>query len=414
MNAPRAAKAGAAKPAPSVQPAGGGAAQPPGAAPGAIRPPAQPARVQRRHVLLALSFLLWVVGPALFCAFYLFAIAHDQYASRVGFSVRTEEVGSAVELLGGITELSGSSSSDTDILYEFIQSQQMVRGLAEELPLREMYSVDGDPYFTLGEDARIEALWRYWQQMVKVFYDRGSGLIEVRVLAFDPEDAQTVAAAIYDQSSQMINQLSTIARADAMRYAEEELERAEDRLREARQATTAFRNRTGIIDPQADIQGQMGVVNALQQQLAEALVERATLLESNSSDPRVADIDRRIRAIRGQIADERSQLGQESGAEGTQTGPNGQSYSGLLEEYEALQADLEFAEQAYLSSRAARDGALAEAQRQSRYLASYVQPTLAETPEFPRRWVLLGMVAGFLFITWVIGTMIYYSLRDRR
>ncbi|SLN56825.1 hypothetical protein ROJ8625_02838 [Roseivivax jejudonensis] len=378
-----------------------------------VRPPARPAEPRRRHWLLGLSFILWVVVPALVAAYYLFSVAHDQYASRVGFSVRTEEIGSAVELLGGITELSGSSSSDTDILYEFIGSQQMVRAVSDRLPLREFYAIDGDPVFTLGDDARIEALWSYWQRMVKVFYDRGSGLIEVRVLAFEPDQAQRISEVIFDESSQMINQLSQIAREDAMRYAEDELARAEDRLREARQATTAFRNRTGIIDPLADIQGQMGVVNALQQQLAEALVERGTILESNPSDPRIADIDRRIRSIRGQISSERSQMAEDVGGS-EETGPNGRSYSRLLEEYEALRADQEFAEEAYVSSRAARDSALAEAQRQSRYLASYVAPTLAETAEFPRRWVLLSLVAGSLFLTWSIGTMIYYSLRDRR
>jgi capsular polysaccharide transport system permease protein len=198
-----------------------------------------------------------------------------------------------------------------------------------------------------------------------------------------------------------------------MRYAEEELTRSEDRLREARQQTTAFRNRTGIIDPQADIQNQMGVVNALQQRLAEALVERRQILDSNSSDPRLADIDRRVEAIRSQISSEKSQLAQSDSEAATAEGGE-QSYSRLLEEFEALAADQEFAERAYLSARAARDAALAEAQRQSRYLASYVDPTLAETAEFPRRGVLLGMIFAFLLVTWTIGTMIFYSLRDRR
>ncbi|ETW12731.1 capsule polysaccharide export inner-membrane protein KpsE [Roseivivax marinus] len=397
---------------PAAQPdqtAPGGGAQ--AAAVQAPRPSA--ARAKPRHYLLILSFVLWVIVPAALAGGYLYTIAKDQYASRVGFSVRTEEIGSAVELLGGITELSGSSSSDTDILFEYIQSQQMVRAINEEIPLRDVYARPGDPIFTLGEDARIEALWNYWQNMVSVFYDRGSGLIEVRVLAFEAEDAQRIASEIFDQSSQMINQLSTIARADAMRYAEEELTRSEDRLREARQQTTAFRNRTGIIDPQADIQNQMGVVNALQQRLAEALVERRQILDSNSSDPRLADIDRRVEAIRSQISSEKSQLAQSDSEAATAEGGE-QSYSRLLEEFEALAADQEFAERAYLSARAARDAALAEAQRQSRYLASYVDPTLAETAEFPRRGVLLGMIFAFLLVTWTIGTMIFYSLRDRR
>ena len=93
-----------------------------------VRPPAKPARLRLRHVIIVLSFVLWVVLPVAVSGWYLYTVARDQYASHVGFSVRTEEIGSAIELLGGITELSGSSSSDTDILYEFIQSPQWPGG----------------------------------------------------------------------------------------------------------------------------------------------------------------------------------------------------------------------------------------------------------------------------------------------
>ncbi|MGY9045548.1 hypothetical protein P775_06745 [Puniceibacterium antarcticum] len=384
-----------------------------------VRVGAGPARVRRRHRILMLTFLLWVMIPLAATGWYLFAFAKDQYASKVGFSVRTEEVGSSLGFLGGLTELSGSSSSDTDILYEYIQSQQMVRAVNARLGLRDIYIVPDDPVFALGEDARIEALAKYWQRMVRVFYDRGSGLIEVRVLAFDPVDATAVAAAIFDESSAMINQLSAIARADVMRYTEEELARAQERLKTARQATTAFRNRTGIIDPKADIQGQMGVVNALQNQLAAGLVARQTLLDgaTSTNDPRVTQLDGRIAAIRKQIAEERSQfggVGTDIAGVGASVDVGDAAYSTLLEEYESLEVDREFAEKSFLAALAARNAAVAKAQRQSRYLASYVAPTRAETAQYPRRFVLMAIIGGFLLISWSIGTMIYYSLRDRR
>ncbi|KMK63985.1 sugar transporter [Puniceibacterium sp. IMCC21224] len=404
------AQPAAAKPAPPA---------PTAAKPASLPPPAPYATPRKRHWMLLLVFVIWVLAPMAGVGWYLYTVAKDQYASHVGFSVRTEEIGSAIELLGGITQLSGSSSSDTDILFEFIQSQQMVRAINAELDLAAIYSAPEDPYFGLGDDTRIEALAEYWQRMVKVFYDRSSGLIEVRVVAFDPVNAQKIARAIFATSSAMINQLSTIARSDATRYAEEELERAQERLKATRQATTAFRNRTGIIDPQADIQGQMGVVNALQSQLAEALVSRQTLLDSatSASDPRVTQLDGRIEAIRKQITAERSQFGGASGpapGEAVGDGTSESAYSTLLEEYESLEVDREFAEKSFLSSLAARDAAVAEAQRQLRYLASYIDPTLAETPEYPRRIELLLIIGGILFLTWCVGAMIYYSLRDRR
>lgn len=369
--------------------------------------PAGQARARRRHLGIALSFALIVLTPLILSGGYLYLVAKDQFASHVGFSVRTEEVGSAVELLGGITELSGSSSSDTDILYEFIQSQQMVRAIDGALDLKRIYKVPGDPVFALGDDVRIEALLDHWNDVVKIFYDPGSGLIEVRVLAFDAADAQAIARAVFEQSSAMINELSAIARADATRYAAEELSRAEERLKRAATAQTAFRNRTQIVDPAADLQGQMGILTSLQGQLAEALIELQLLQDTASaSDPRVQSFQRRIEVIEGQIENERDQLGGGAG------GAN--QFSKLLEEYQALELDREFAEKAYLSAQAAYDAAFTEAQRQSRYLATHIAPTLAETPEYPQRGMLMLVIGAFLLLVWSTLVMIYYSLRDRR
>lgn len=374
-----------------------------------IRPAAKPASMRFRHKIITLSFVLWVIVPVILSVWYLYGVAREQYASHVGFSVRTEEIGSAIELLGGITELSGSSSSDTDILYEFIQSQQMVRAVNNQLDMAAIYQRSGDPMFTLGEDTRIEALSKYWQRMVKIFYDRGSGLVEIRVLAFAPEDAKAVAEVIFHESSDMINQLSAIARADAMRYAEEELARAEDRLKESNRSLTSFRNRTQIVDPVADVQGQMGLLNSLNAQMAEAQIEMELLLDNSApSDPRVTQANRKIAAIQKLINEERSSFGGASRVAGVT------QYSELLEEYQALELERQFAEKSYLSALAARDVALAEAQRQSRYLATHIAPTLAETAEYPRSLMLLSMIAGFLLISWSIMVMVYYSLRDRR
>ena len=83
-------------------------------------------------------------------------------------------------------------------------------------------------------------------------------------------------------------------------------------------------------------------------------------------------------------------------------------------QYESLSIDRQFAEQTYTAALAAYDTARAEANRQSRYLAAYVKPTLAQEAEYPERAKLLLILGGFLMLLWVIGVLIYYSLRDRR
>jgi len=370
------------------------------------------ARAQKRHYGILASFLAVVVAPALASIFYLFVIADDQYTSTVGFSVRHEDISSALGLLGGLSSLSGASSSDTDILYQFIQSQELVDRIDRKFDLRAIYSKPKfDPVFGFRKDGSIEDLVRYWKGMVKIFYDRGTGLIELRVHAFNPKDAQMVAQEIYDESSFMINQLSDVARADTTRYAKEELDKSIERLKGARSAMTEFRSRTQIVDPTADIQGQMGLLNTLQGQLAASIIELNLLRETTrpGGDPRIDQSEKRIAVIQQLIDKEREKFGDgHSGQAGNK------DYSSLMGEFERLSVDREFAEKAYLASLTSYDASLAKAERQSRYLAAYVRPTLAQTALYPQRIQTSLVIIALLFAGWGIAMLIYYSVRDRR
>ena len=53
------------------------------------------------------------------------------------------------------------------------------------------------------------------------------------------------------------------AREDAVRYTREDLTTAEDRLRAAREAVTAFRVKNQIVDPTTDFQTQAGLITGL-------------------------------------------------------------------------------------------------------------------------------------------------------
>ena len=376
---------------------------------------AAPARPRFRHVMLALSFLVLVAGPTLGAAWYMWTRAADRYVSTAGFSVRTEEVGSAIELLGGVAQLSGSSSSDTDILYDYIQSQELVRQVDAVLDLRELWSAvppEVDPIFAYHPPGTIEDLTDYWNRMVRVYNDGTTGLLELRVQAFTPRDAQTIAQLVYDRSAETINELTAIARADATRYAREELDTAVERLKGAREAITQFRNRTQIVDPAASIQSQMGILSSLQAQLAQSLVDLDLLADSTSqSDPRVSQTESRIAAIEARIAEEQRKLGF-GAAEGAVD--DGTAFADLVGEYERLVVDLQFAEQSYTAALATYDSAQAEARRQSRYLAAHVRPTLAEASTVPRRLELTLLTALFAFLAWAILALAAYALRDRR
>ncbi|MBD3665152.1 capsule biosynthesis protein [Sulfitobacter sp. TSTF-M16] len=375
-----------------------------------VKPVAKPARPRRRHFFLFLSFLAVVVIPAAVASFYLWTRAADQYASNLAFSVRTEEQSSAIELLGGITELSGSSSSDTDILYAYLTSQELVSKVDARVDLRDIWSkpgVDQDPIFAFDPDGTIEDLQSHWERKISIVYDSGTGLIDLEVLAFDPQDALHIAEVVLDECGEMINGLSQLAREDAISFTREELESSLERLKVARKNLTQFRNRNQLVDPAIDTQNQMGLLTSLQAQLAEALIEYDLLQDTTrESDPRIAQSERRIEAINERIASERRKLGLGDDEEGD-------AFADIVGEFEGLMVDREYAERAYNGALAAHDGALAEVRKQSRYLAAHVKPTLAQKAEYPQRTKIMGLWLLFAFFAWAIICLVYYSVRDR-
>ena len=376
-----------------------------------VPPVAGPAHMKKRHYGLIASFVLLVFVPMICVGAYLYLFAKDQFVSEVGFTVRREEAPLVNSLISSLGQVSSSSSTDSDILFEFVRSQELVQRIDEQIDLRNLYATisEMDPVFGLKEGANIEDLVDYWQRMVNVSYAPGTGLLELEVRAFDPQTANRIADLIFSESSSMINELSSIAREDATRYAREDLVRAENDLKEVREMLTRFRLRTQIVDPQAAIQGQMGLLNSLQQQLGEALIELDLLGTSvREGDPRLGQINNRIAAIQVRIQQERQQFGRGGDV------ADGQNYATVVAEFERLIVEREFAEQKYASALANFDRAVTEAQRQSRYLAAYVGPTMAESAEHPRRILLFSMFAFFSVIGWAILALIFYSLRDRR
>jgi capsular polysaccharide transport system permease protein len=376
-----------------------------------VRPAAGKAKLRARHAALILSFLLCVGLPLVASAVYLWGYAADQYGSTVGFTVRKEEVQSSMDLLGGITKLTGSGTSDADILYDFVRSQEFVASIDAKIDLRSIFSRKyvGDPLFGFNPDGTIEDLTDFWNRQVKVILNRNGGVITLNARAFAPQDAHLIAVTAFAESSRRINALSDVARNDATRYAKRELEATLERLKTARQAVTEYRLRTRIVDPTADIEGQMGVVTSLESTLAQAMVDFDLLVQSNGvSDPRVSQLKQRIDVIQKRITEERRKFSDEGRDSQTE------NYALLASEYERLSVDREYAEQSYHAALASYDIALADAQRKSLYLAAHVEPTLAQKSLYPKRWTFQLLGSFFLIMAWTIGVLIYYSVRDRR
>lgn len=382
--------------------------QGPGVVPPPLRPATQPAA---HHRGMALALVLCVVLPVVLVSAYLAVAAQDQYASRAGLTIRQDDSASASDLLGGMSQLlGGSGGSHADLLFEYLHSQEIVIQVDAELDLRAHFSQawPGDPLFALPPEGSIDQLVRFWQRILRVSFDRNTGLLLVEARANDAQYARALIRSIVAASEAMINQLNQQARRDRMRLAEADLEQSIERLRNAREALAEFRARTRIVDPEADLQGRMGVLNNLQQKLAEALVDHDLLaLITDANDPRLRQSARRVEVIRARIAEERATFASQDKS------VSGSDYPRLIAQFESLLVEQDIAEQGYGAALRALDLARSNAERQSLFVALFIPPTLSQEPAYPQRLFLIGMTALFSLLIWAFGALAFYSLRDR-
>ena len=367
-----------------------------------------PARAKKKKRTPSLSFLLMVVTPIVLSVLYYVFIASDQYAAVAKFTIRGADTQASGDLLGMMTGLGATSSTtaDSHMVVEYIQSREMVEKLDKAINLRKLYSRDGvDFWATAHEDWPIEKFLTYWNQMVTVYFDSYAGITELEVRAFTKEDAQLIAQHIIDASERLVNNISLRARDDAVKEARSEMERAENRLRMARSAVATFREKTKILDPQAMASADQAIVNKLEQQLTQLQAQLGALGAMSKDSPRVVHITTQIDAVKQQIEVEKAKVA-------LKTTSSGESLTKQLKTYEDLQTEQGFAEKAYLSTLASMERARVDADRQQRYLAVFISPSVPEDALYPERlhWIIIITLGSF--IVWGISSLTMAGIRD--
>lgn len=371
-----------------------------------VLPPVGRAGWKRIHTWVLSSFVLFFLLPAVSVAAYMFLIAEDQYVSEVSFVVRDEESPNLGLLAGFGLSSVGNTTTDAQILYKYLRSPNFVSRLMREIDLRAIYTKPGfDPMFALHEDASLEDLVKYWRRMVTISVDSATGMIEIEVRAFSPGDAKRVAQGIHQAAGRLVNAISDEARDNSLRYAQRDLAQTEEQLSTARVALAQFRDQYKMIDPQAVVATNATVVTSLSQELTEAMIQLETLRQQGTADVRINQAEIRVEVLKQRIEQEQqSYVG----------GPDGDvTFSSVIDTYTKRQLDLELAEKSYALALAGVEAARSKAEQDSRYLATFVEPTLSETPTRPRRWMITVLGVVFIFIAWLSFVLIVYSNRDR-
>ncbi len=330
---------------------------------------------------------------------YYFFMAAPIYVSQASFSIRGRETPSATSsllaTLGGVAGGGGSGPSGTDTaeLKTYTESFDMANKLDQEFHLRAIYSQPRLDFLNwLPKNASRDEYLAFYKKMVHVNIDKDTGLIEVKARAFDPQTAQSVARAVLRISADYLNELSATVRRDTLRTSEEELQQAEDKVRQARMAMTNYRARTGSLDPAASALATSAGVSGMQQEVRELRADMAGQLSFSRPDsPQMQQAMAKIRGLEQQIAIQQNAIANKSG----------DSIAERLRTYEGLQVTSEYAERNLVAALSAYDAARNVASERERFVVPAVVPNLPDEPTEPHR--LASFLEAMLVLIAVYG-----------
>lgn len=364
--------------------------------------------------VLAFSFALLVAMPTICVWVFLNSFAVDRFSTE--FRVATRSMDTArPEGVGGIMALAGlgtSGASDSQAIVQFLQSRAVIDVIEAQNPGtfdRVFARADLDVLSRIAPNAPIETRQKHWSRFVSAHFEPSLNTITVRVTTFSPGDTQEVSKLLFEQAEAFINEVSRLAREDALFFANQELTKSQERMLAARLALAEFQDAERLLSPEAAASSSLDIIAGLRTQLIQ---QRLSLTQQRQS---LNDDTILVQKSLSAIAILEKQIAQlEEATTSTARGgtDQGRPLSMLILEFERLSHDTEFAEQSHLSARASLEAARLEADRQKIYLTTIVPPGRPEIASYPAP-VFSTLIALSLFgAIWVIFVIGFFSVRE--
>jgi capsular polysaccharide transport system permease protein len=351
-------------------------------------------------------FLLVVVLPVLTAVLYFGFLASDVYVSESKFVVRSPDK-PASSGLGVILQTAGftSGTEEAYAAQSFAASRDALRALNRSGAFERAYTRPDifvlDRFNPLGLSRSFEDLYEYFKKKVTVKNDSTTAITTLTVRAYDPRDAWRFNQQLLDMSEQTVNQLNERGRRDLVGYAQREVADAKAQAQRTAAALAAYRNRSGIVDPEKQAEAQMQMVSKLQDSLIAAKTELAQLLRYTPDNPRIPAVRTQIAAIQHEIDLE---LGKVTGGR--------RSLAQSAVRFERLTLENEFANKQLTAALASLEQARSEAQRKQAYVERVVEPNLPDAPMEPRRTRGILATLALSLLAYGILRMLLAGIRE--
>lgn len=212
---------------------------------------------------------------------------------------------------------------------------------------------------------------------VKISYDPTEGMIDLEVIAPDPDLSRKFSLALIRYAEGQVDQMTARLREDQMKGAIEAYEDAEKRVLAAQRRVQNLQQRLGVLDPVAESSVVMNQIATLEGQLNQKELELGQLLANpRPLESRVASLRGDIERLRQMIAETRRQL--------TQGDDTRNSLAAISAELRIAENDLATRQELLAQAAAQVETARIEANKQVRYLSLSVAPVPPDEPTYPK------------------------------
>jgi len=356
----------------------------------------------KRHAL----FFVFVFLPTLVSLLYFGFLASDVYISESKFVVKSPEK-PAINGLGAILGGGGLTNATAELhgAQTFAVSRDALRAVNKNDAFERAYTRPSismfDRFAPYGISRSFESLYKYFRGKVDVSVDSSTSISTLIVKAYTPEDARRFNEQLLQLSEAKVNELNTRGREDLVKFAQVDVDLAQQRARNAAFAMSAFRNRSRLVDPEKQAAVQLQMISKLQDELIATQTQLSQLQQFAPDNPQVDVLRTKAAKLNHEIGGETSRMVGGSGSLATST-----------PEYERLELEGQVADKQLASALASLEDARNDARRKQVYVERVVEPNLPDAPLEPRRIrsILATLVLGL--IAWGVASLLFAGVRE--
>ncbi|MGL4544499.1 MAG: sugar transporter [Plesiomonas sp.] len=351
------------------------------------------------------SFLLVLLASALIIGYYTL-IASPRYASQAQFVVKqASDSGIAIPGLAAIGAAS-PSTRDALILQEFLQSMEMAEALDAAVGLKAHYeSEQWDWLSRLKAGSTREEYAEYFRSRIRVEYNEMAEILKVEMQGFSPEYALSLTQTMLKISEQFINELGVNMASSQLNYAQQEVVRSHEKLKQQQLRLVDFQNTHKLISPDTQSGALLSAVHKLEADLISQETELKSLQAYMRSDTaEVKALEFRIDALRQQLQQEKAKL----------TSSDQESLNKLAADFKEIELNTKLSADLYASALSSLEVARAEAMKKLKHLLIVEQPRLAQEDSYPRR--LYNIITWFvvLLLCYFVGRLTLAVIKEHR